>query len=195
MENKIFLRDFTQSWYQNGLPALGRDVFEIAEFPGERIRQVNPVEVYFVGNSTGGFAAILVATLIGSGTAIAFAPQTFISPISKRRHLDLSWPKQIATTYFTTLAERHVSDLKALLSANQSIAKIEIHVSTKDRLDLIHARRLRGICGTAIHEYDTGGHALVRHLRHEDRLSGILQAHGQPGLDFTRIHHAIGSCF
>ena len=176
-ENKIFLRDFTQSWYQNGLPDLGRDVFELAEYLAQKIRQVNPVDVYFVGNSMGGFAAILFATLIGSGTAIAFAPQTYISPIAKLRHLDLRWPKQIVTTYFTTLAKRHVWDLKALLSANQNKAKIEIHVSTKDRLDLLHARRLRGVTRLTIHEYDVGGHALVRHLRDEGRLSGILHGH------------------
>ncbi|MEJ7589978.1 MAG: hypothetical protein WKF77_00365 [Planctomycetaceae bacterium] len=186
-ENKIFLRDFSQSWYQNGLPGLGRDVYEIAERLAEKIRQVNPVDVYFVGNSMGGYAAILFAALVGSGTAIAFAPQTFISPISKLQHLDLRWPKQIATTCFTTLAKRHVWDLKALLSANQSTLKIEIHVSTKDRLDLMHARRLHGVSGTTIHEYDVGGHALVRYLRDEGRLSGILQGHRQPGLDVTRI--------
>ena len=185
-ENKIFLRDFTQSWYQNGLPGLGQNVFEIAEYLAGKIRQVNPVEVCFVGNSMGGFAAILFATLIGSGTAIAFAPQTFISPIGKLRHLDLRWPKQIMATYFTTLTKRHVWDLKALLSANQSMAKIEVHVSTKDRLDLMHARRLRRVSGTTIHEYDVGGHALVRHLRDEGRLAGILQGHGQPEMDVTQ---------
>ncbi len=186
-ENKIFLRDFSQSWYQNGIPGVGRDVFETAEYLAEKISQVNPVDVYFVGNSMGGFAAILYATLIGRGTAIAFAPQTFISPLIKLRHLDLRWPRQIFTTYFTTLSKRHVWDLRTLLSANQSTRKIEIHVSTRDRLDLIHARRLRGVSGTTIHEYDVGGHALVRHLRDEGRLSGILQGHRQPELDVARI--------
>lgn len=176
-ENKIFLRDFTQSWYQNGLPGYGRDVFDIAEYLAAKIRQVNPVDVFFVGNSMGGFAAILFATFIGAGTAIAFAPQTFISPFGKLRHLDLRWPKQIAKTYFTTLTKKHIWDLKTLRSANQSLAKIEIHVSTKDRLDLLHARRLRGVSGTTIHEYDVGGHALVRHLRDAGRLAGILQGH------------------
>lgn len=176
-ENKIFLRDFTQSWYQNGLPGYGRDVFDIAEYLAAKIRQVNPVDVFFVGNSMGGFAAILFATLIGKGTAIAFAPQTFISPFGKLRRLDLRWPKQIAKTYFTTLTKKHIWDLKTLRSANQSMAKIEIHVSTKDRLDLLHARRLRGVSGTTIHEYDVGGHALVRHLRDVGRLAGILQGH------------------
>ena len=191
-ENKIFLRDFTQSWYQNGLPGLGKDVFETSNYFAEKIRQVNPVDVYFVGNSMGGFAAILFATLIGSGTAIAFAPQTFISPIGKLRHLDLRWPKQIATTYLTTLAKRHVWDLKPLLTSNQSAARIEIHVSTKDRLDLMHAQRMRGVGRTTIHEYDLGGHTLVRNLRDNGRLSGILQGHGQPGQNVLRIHRAVG---
>ena len=176
-ENKIFLRDFTQSWYQNGLPGLGRDVFEIADYLAERIREVNPVDVSFVGNSMGGFAAILFSTLIGSGTAIAFAPQSFISPLGKLRHRDLRWPKQVFKTCFTTLAKRHVWDLKPFLSAMPSAAKIEIHVSRMDSLDLMHARRLRSVSRTTIHEYEVGGHALVRHLRDEGRLSGILQGH------------------
>ena len=174
-ENKIFFRDFSQSWYQNGIPAVGEDVVEICKYLTEKIRTLTPAEIFFVGNSMGGYAAILFATLIGSGTAIAFAPQTFISPSCKLRHFDMRWPKQTLKTYFRTLNKPRFWDLKALVTNQKSSAKIEIYVSTKDRLDIAHARRLSGANGVTLHEFDVGGHALVRHLRDAGLLSDILQ--------------------
>jgi hypothetical protein len=61
-ENIIFLRDFPQSWYQSGLPEMGRNVFDIGKF-SEKIRLMKPEELFFVGNSMEGFAAIMFASM------------------------------------------------------------------------------------------------------------------------------------
>jgi hypothetical protein len=173
-ENKIFFRDFSQSWYQDGLPGIGKNVFEVGEFIKGRIATLNPGEVFFIGNSMGGFAAILFASLVGKGTAIAFAPQTFISPVKRLKYCDRRWPRQITNTYLKTALKKHVWDLKRWLINNGKDIKVEIFVSKNDRLDYIHANQLRGLKTVNIYEYDTGGHGLVRHLRDKGKLSDIL---------------------
>ena len=132
-ENKIFLRDFSQAWYQNGLPGVGKTFYSVGNFIEQKIAELEPEEVFFVGNSMGGYAAILFASLIGMGTAIAFAPQTFVSPLKRLRHREQRWSKQINKMHLRTALKPHVWDLEAWLKARQSGAKtnatIEIYVA------------------------------------------------------------------
>jgi hypothetical protein len=177
-ENKVFLRDFSQAWYQNGLPGVGGDLYAIRDFIQENIAELKPEEVFFVGNSMGGYAAILFASLVGQGTAIAFAPQTFISPLKRLRHRDRRWSKQIAGMYLRTAFKAHIWDLKVCLKPLQDETKreprIEVFVSADDPLDYLHALRLQGLEGVRIHECPVGGHTLVKQLRDEGRLPAIL---------------------
>jgi hypothetical protein len=173
-ENKVFLRDFSQAWYQNGLPGVGSDLYAIRDFIQGKIAELKPEEVFFVGNSMGGYAAILFAALVGRGTAIAFAPQTFVSPLKRLRHRDRRWSKQIAGMYLRTAFKAHIWDLKACLKPLQNETRIEIFVSEDDPLDYLHALRLRGLEGVQIHECPVGGHTLVKQLRDEGKLPAIL---------------------
>ena len=61
--SKIFFRDFSQSWYQSGLRGFANDIYELESFIKQRISALQPSKVYFVGNSMGGFAAILFASM------------------------------------------------------------------------------------------------------------------------------------
>ncbi|GAB4343817.1 MAG: hypothetical protein Kow0089_19910 [Desulfobulbaceae bacterium] len=173
-ENKIFFRDYSQAWYQNGLPGVGDDVYEMAEFITRKIEKIQPREIYFVGNSMGGFAAILFAALVGRGVAIAFAPQTFISPLLKMRHLDFRWLRQIVETYRKTMFKPHVWNLSRLVGSSTAPFRADIYVSRRHRLDFIHADRLRGQKSVNIYEFDVGGHDLVKFLRDDGSLPDIL---------------------
>lgn len=50
-ENKIFIRDFYQCWYQNGLPGISQDIHSTATHIKHLIEEINPNMVFFVGNS------------------------------------------------------------------------------------------------------------------------------------------------
>ncbi len=58
-EHKLFIRDFAQCWYQDGLPSISKDVYSTARYLKKQIEKINPDKTYFVGNSMGGYAAIL----------------------------------------------------------------------------------------------------------------------------------------
>lgn len=190
-ENKIFLRDFSQAWYQNGLPGVGPDLYAVRNFIRQKISELGPEEVFFVGNSMGGYAAILFASLIGAGTALAFSPQTFVSPGKRLQYRDGRWPKPIAKMVLRTALKPHIWDLKRHLSGVPKGAATEIFVSQEDPLDDLHARRLQGLASVRLHSCPVGGHGLVRRLRDEGKLPAILS--GSYLHPRQRYNHPAGS--
>lgn len=177
-ENKLFLRDFCQSWYQRGLPEIGKSVFDIGKFLEKKIRQIEADEIFFVGNSMGGYAAILFASMLGRGKAIAFSPQTFISPIKRMIYRDRRWIKQTRNTYKATLLRipSPIYDLKKLISKNSvSAYTVDIYVSRNDKMDLVHAERIEKFKNISVHKYDVAGHDLVKYLRDTDHLQAIMK--------------------
>ncbi|SHE23212.1 alpha/beta fold hydrolase [methanotrophic endosymbiont of Bathymodiolus puteoserpentis (Logatchev)] len=173
-ENKIFIRDFTQCWYQNGLPGISKDIYSTAQHIRTLIERIKPDKVFFVGNSMGGYAAIAFSSLVGTGEVIAFAPQTFISPFLRIKHKDSRWKKQIINTYRKSLLKRNIWDLRPLLLRLNTGRKISIFVSTKDKLDHIHASHIDNIHGVNIYEFDDGGHDIVKLLRDMGKLPEIM---------------------
>lgn len=173
-EHKIFIRDFSQSWYQHGLPGFSQDIYSTAMVIQTQIENLKPAKIFFVGNSMGGFGAILVNEILGKGEAIAFAPQTFISPFLRLIHRDSRWSKQIFSTYRKSLFRRHIWDVKTVLSHQRNNRKVSIFVSKSSRLDLIHAMRIKDISGVHIYQFEDGGHRLVKYLRDQGKLPAIL---------------------
>jgi hypothetical protein len=173
-ENKIFIRDFGQCWYHNGLPGISNDIYSTANFIQKEIQSLNPQKVFFVGCSMGGYAAILFATLIGHGEVIAFSPQTFISPFLRMTHGDRRWSKQIFNAYKRSLFKRKVWNLKPLLLRKNCNQKISIFVSKDHRIDCVHAEHIKNISGVKIYEFNGGGHGVVKLIRDEGKLPAIM---------------------
>ncbi len=173
-ENKIFLRDFDQSWYHAGLKDKSINIDTTAMYIENTINNIRPEKVFFVGNSMGGYAAILFSSLIGKGEAIAFAPQTFISSDLRKKYNDTRWPQQIAKTLALSTTKKEVHDLRSFLSRQKSNNRISIFVARDDVLDLNHAVHVKDCPGVDIFEFDTGGHSLVRELRDKGKLPQIM---------------------
>lgn len=173
-EHKIFIRDFSQCWYQGGLPGISDDIYSTALHIQNKIEDINPEKVFFVGNSMGGYAAILFGNLIGMGEVIAFSPQTFISPTLRARHKDRRWTKQIFNTYFKSLLKRKILDLRPLLLKSNNNQKISVFVSRSYKIDYIHACHISDIYGVNVYELEGGGHNIVKQLRDEGKLPSIM---------------------
>lgn len=178
-ESSVFFRDLTQTWYHLGLPGVTRDIPETAQYIRSLIDRAAPEEVVFVGNSMGGFAAILFSCLIGCGTAIGFSPQTYIAWSKRRSTGDRRWRSRVLRTYGATLFKPRFFDLRHLLRDSGTGNRVEIFVSSLDELDLAHARNLAGFENVRITIRDFGGHNLVKHLRDTGELQWILQG-GRP---------------
>lgn len=173
-ENKIFIRDFSRCWYHNGLPGISTDIDSTTEYIQNQIEQIKPESIFFVGNSMGGYAAMLFAALIEQGEVIAFAPQTFISPILRLKYGDNRWERVVRATYKKSLFKKKIWDLRKLLLGAKNHLRISIFVSKSDPLDYAHALRIKDVPGIQIYEFDHGGHAIVKLLRDRGYLPTIL---------------------
>jgi hypothetical protein len=173
--NKIFLRDARKSWYQTGLPGVTRDIPSTVRFLSREIEAIAPQRTVFVGNSMGGFAAILFSVLLGVGEVVAFAPQTFVSPVLRFRHRDHRWRRPIATMWLASFLKPRQWDLRPVLKRLSEPRPVSIHVSKSDRLDIIHAAHLENLPGVKVHEHEDGDHGVVKLLRDRGELPAIMR--------------------
>lgn len=171
---KVFIRDLSQSWY-HGPGGTHRTVGEMRELIETLIDRAGARRVTFVGNSMGGFAAILFASLTGKGRALAFAPQTFVSPRLKFGHGDLRWKSQTLRVWRRGLSGQRFWDLRPVVGKAPDAVRIDIFVSRDDRLDMAHANHLAADPKVTLHHVEGGGHRLVSVLRDQGRLKEILR--------------------
>ena len=173
--NRVFVRDLAQAWYQRGLAGVGSSLEDIDAHLLSIIRRVDAAKIRWVGNSMGGFAALLFCARIGQGSATAFAPQSFISASLRAAHGDTRWPEQIARLH-ANLTGSEIMDLKSYLAKVRPSLPAQLYVARDDAMDMIHAGMLATFGNIVIHEVDTGGHELVKTLRDSGKLADILRA-------------------
>ena len=159
-ENKLFVRDFHQCWYHKGLDGISHNIDSTAIYLQKEIKAIDPKKLCFIGNSMGGYAAMLFSALIGYGNAIAFAPQTFLSPRLRIKNRDHRWAKQIFNTYYSSRFNSKYWDLKSLLMDQKKDQTFSIYVSSTYRLDQIHAEHLENIPGVNVFKIDSDSHSL-----------------------------------
>jgi hypothetical protein len=172
-DSRIFLRDPHQAWYQRGIPTIGDNVHEVARFLQRKIEDSGAEEVRFVGNCMGGFAAILFCALTQQGRAIAFVPQSFISPEKVALNRDERVPDKFADMH-RHRNEHHIYDLQQWLPLHAPDVSADIYVSTSEHIDIVHARELENLPNIRIRYFEEGGHRLVMHLRDRGLLYEIL---------------------
>ena len=168
---RLYIRDVDQAWYQRGLPGVGNDVMAIAEFLQRQLREQHIERSVMIGNSMGGYAALLLGTLAGVDEVHAISPQTFLSPFRLIWHRDLRWWRQMRRVWFRPQT-RASWDLRPILAS--SARNCHVHYSGSNRRDVAHAQHLAGIAGVSLHSYPEGGHQLVRNLRDSGALGDLL---------------------
>jgi hypothetical protein len=178
---KLFVRDLEQAWYHRGLLGIADDIRGAADYLAVQIAEQRVARTVFVGNSMGGYAAVLFGSLLRANVAHAFAPQTFLGKTSRMLYLDRRWRVPIRKLHRVPYKDAALLDLRRVLSQTKSDTEVHVHFPALHRLDRIHARRLQAIANVTLHSYPTDGHNLVRHLRDTGALRSILlQSLGTP---------------
>ena len=171
---KVFLRDPRYGWYQLGIPGVGDSAADVRAFLSAAIERASVERVVMAGASAGGFAALLFGSWCGADEVIAFSPQTFIDAENRALTGDARWPEQIDPLHEAVAGRSATLDLLDVLPQHAGKTRFQIHVSTDDPLDLLHAQRLAGRGGVDIHEHERGGHLLVKTLRDRGLLQPML---------------------
>jgi hypothetical protein len=168
---RAFIRDHRRAWYHRGVAGATSSIEETAQYLRAAIRNSGVRRTVMVGNSAGGYAALLFGVLAGADSVIAFAPQTFISAELRARHGDDRWAKEIAALRASGCEDPRYLDLVDVLRPGQ---RRDIYYSSADRLDTLHAERMDGVA--TLHRHEVGAHDLVRELRNSGELRTILEA-------------------
>jgi|25_taG_2_1085351.scaffolds.fasta_scaffold00117_22 hypothetical protein len=173
--DKIFLRDFNQAWYHKGVTRKINSIESVKEFLQEKILLGKYQSVCLVGNSMGGFAAILFGTLLGVDNVICFSPQTFLNRGRRWFIGEKRWQKELELIYNDKRITQKIFDLKTVLSANDCIPFIQIFFSVHCKLDAIHAKRLEKYKNVILHPLNYTDHnTLVKSMRDSGQLHSIF---------------------
>jgi predicted esterase YcpF (UPF0227 family) len=165
----LFIRDPGQGWYQRQIPGLGDSATEISENISAHVKILFPNQtIITIGNSMGGYAALMFGCLCGFEKILTFCPQTFISPDLRTKHGDHRWQDQI-----DSIEIQEFADVAELLNHSKSL-ETHIYVGKDQPLDLIHAQRVAGVKNVAVHLIEGCGHNVSQFLLDSGRLNTII---------------------
>lgn len=135
----IFMRDRHCAWYQRGVVGVGPSTASVVGFvkgltgPNRR--------VVTLGNSMGGFAAILFGVLAGVDEVIAMAPQTFMDPENRAKH-GITTFQEFINAQTWDASSPYLDLAKALTAYPASKTLIRIYHGARARDDGIYAQHL-----------------------------------------------------
>lgn len=169
---KLFLRDPHMMWYQKGTPGIADDVPGVVAFLRNAIARERVKRVVTIGNSGGGFSAILFGVLLGADEIHAFNPPTRL-----RKADDTSYPDQLEGVRRECGDSVPYLDLRNVLREHvRPPTKIFIHYSRGARRDRRHAKYLREFPMVHLIEYPFVSHHVARFFADRDMLTPLLSA-------------------
>lgn len=166
-----FITDINRAWYYRGIDEAINNHYRLKMYLDSLIEGYD--DVTFVGNSMGGFAAILFGSLLEVDKVIAFNPQTFLGKKLRKEHRDNRWNKYVSE--LQAEFPDHCLDLLEKMKFGNA-TKYEIHFQSNHVLNTIHAERLLGLPNFDFFKYTGLGKRknLVKYLRDNNLLISIL---------------------
>lgn len=153
----LFVSDRSQRWYQNG-------VSEIVERIAAAQVATGSNRLALVGNSMGGFGALLFGSLCQADRVLAFAPQTTIIPEQTDAIGDMRWQQ-----YQRQMDSFDYGDVAALPAPRET----RIVYGAGSKLDRAHVMRIGWPCQVTSIEGAERGPAAA--LRAKGELIPLLQ--------------------
>ena len=169
--DKVFIRDLNQAWYHKGVEESINNIDKLHQFLLELLNEREYKRTCFIGNSMGGYAALLFGNLVGADYVLAFSPQTFIDSRNRILNLDFRWSRQL---FKIKRPHKSPFDL-AKFDFDSCKTRSKIFYGSDSRLDAIHAKKLRPFKNIDVMEYKGQGHHLVKGLRESGELEGIIK--------------------
>jgi pimeloyl-ACP methyl ester carboxylesterase len=180
--NKLFVRDLKKRWYLRGLGDLATNPQEASLAIRELLAEHDLHHTIAIGESMGGYAALLFGALVGSDEVHAFAPQTFL-PARKGRIL---WDT-LRRRYWQALlsqarlqldprVERRYFDLRPFLLDTGLNTAYHIYYCTDNARDVQHAAFIAGLPAVNLHVKQTCGHHVGKAMRDSGELAQVLAA-------------------
>lgn len=183
--NKLLVRDPSMRWYLGGIDGLGHDVSSTVEALREQVEALAPSAVVTVGQSMGGYAAILYGALLRADKVVSFGT---LSCFDRRLWSiigDHRWGPVLDAVERSGLDIADHADLPGLLARQPDpqpdidlvfglSAGRGVDTGTAIGHDGAHALRFAGRRNVSILPIAHSGHAVVEHFRAGGVLTAVL---------------------
>jgi len=173
--NRIFFKDVDFSFYHRGLKGHTTGLDDSVEFVRDLIGEMGVKRVIGVGNSAGGFGAILFGARLGAHMVHAFSPVTRISMLPRIPDRD---PRNFFgdLRFYLTFRGKKTTDLNDIGINMCKGTTFFIHYCKSSRLDGIHARHMKASPNIRRLEYPCPDHKAAKYLKDRDYLMDIIGA-------------------
>ena len=165
---RVYVRDHAAAWYHKGVAGVAPDIEGVAD----RLREIAACaeEVVAIGNSAGGYGALLFGALLGAETHV-FSPQTFIAPELRTAHRDSRWIPQMAA--LGSDLDHRYADLRPVIAGSEG--RFHVYYAAGHTLDVIHAEHLGALPQVTLHPIDYDRHDVIDGLRTCGWLAAFVQ--------------------
>lgn len=197
--NKVLIRDFANAWYHRPIAGLGGHADEITASLRTLIDRLAPRQVITIGQSMGGYAAILFGFLLGVDRILSFGPLSFLDSRAALSYHDRRWlavmlelektPPPVCYFDLPTVA-RMADPRKTALHVFFGTKPDVDHASEAVNPDALHAARIAAYPNCVLHPFPHSGHAIVQHLIDNRQINALL-AHHVLGRDLPELQPAI----
>lgn len=172
---RLYVRDLRQAWYHRGMPGHGDRLMDVAAALREVVARRRVERLVVVGNSAGGYAALVFGTLLGADVVLAFSPQTTLDLESLAQMDDHRWDERLQPLEDTDAFDRDWIDIaRALPAARHAETRYEVFFDDT-HLDRAHSERLAGLEGVRLFRFGGGQHELAKALRDTGALARVLE--------------------
>jgi hypothetical protein len=165
--NLVFVRDPKRTWFNGPIAGIGVNASEIVAKLKSIVAELRTEELYMVGTSSGGFAALAFAGEMGAKRVLAFGPQT---------NIDLDYLNSVGETRWLRIIARitkpQLTDV-AQRMRNSNGCRFDLVIGSRIKLDVEYAERLRDIPQVEIH-YVFSKHNSAMHLKNSGVLTEVL---------------------
>lgn len=161
--NMVFVNDFGNNWYLNGIEGFDDDFIEAAKKIVEVARHVGNGYVMTFGTSMGAYGAILYAAVGGADKCIAFGPEVI---------LDL--PGSRSAQHKNKQAKLSFSELSYYIE--NSDCAYDVIVSESDEVDLINAMSLMNLNNVNVSTVRGTEHPGVQTFERELGIGNVIDA-------------------
>lgn len=185
----ILLRDPLRLAYLGGIPGRWDTYEKLLDGLREEMAGPGPENTVFLGESLGGFAALLFGHELKAGVVHGFGP---ITTLDLRDCLSGSglfiglryYRRELAHLYRNALRHRRLFGLRRVLSADNGVTRYFVHANRGAPLDYGQARYLAGLPNIDILLHPGQGHLVAHHLARQRTLEAWVRSNGTE-LDLT----------
>lgn len=170
----IYLRDNQNLLFSQGIGDLGPDVASSARRLRQKVDQIGTRRLYCIGNSSGGYGAILFGCELNADAVVGFSAQTTVAENAEA--FDIREPLIHGLLRLRVPpAERPRLDLLPRLEGRDPALKLFLHYGERQREDAQHAERVGHLPGVSL--FPIAGfdqHGAFSELQRTGQLDDVL---------------------